>query len=601
MKHHRTIKSFLVILTIFTFLLNGLPLTAQDLPPTEDLSLGAGVFVFRGGANKASQKKFIAKNIVKVKRTKVERAATTQKIRRQYETLAKVTASRSRVKPVAPQTVAAAQIGRKSPKETSILLTGAGQYAFGEKKYDEAIDYYRDAIDLDGTNQDAKLGISDALTAKGDDLTAREDARSALNFYNDAVKYNDKNSSAYAGLGAVYESLDDTDKAIANYETALKLDKELTGIAAPLGILYYQKSDSTKNAELLVKADDLLTRAYKADSSDAATDYYFGAVRYKQAKYDEAQTALQQSIKIDANQAAAHYYLGAVYDAQNKDASAITEYQEAVRLNDKYAEAYFNLGAIYYGQKNYPEAVKNYQQVVKLENTNGEAHANFGDVYREMGEFGKAEGEYRLATVFIKGDAELFSKYGYVLGKQFKWNNAVEQLNKAIALSADALDYTNLGWAYYNAAQVDLKSKREADGIAKLQQAKTALQKSVSMNANFAPAYLNLGLTLNDLKDYQTASVALKRATELRRNWVFAINELGISYRQLKDYGNAVQQFQKAVALDDKFAIGFYNLGEAQFRGGNAKDAKKTLDKLRKLNQNLANRLEIIVMGATVK
>ena len=591
MKKYRAVKCFLAAFLVWTFFLSGFSGAAQDLPPTEDLSLGAGVFVFRSGANKSSQKKFVARNVVKTKRNKTERAATTQKIRKQYETLAKVKPTRPRVKPVAPAAVPTAQAARKNPKETSIVLTGAGQYAFNEKKYDEAIEFYTQAIDLDDANTDAKLGISDALTAKGDEYLAREEARNALNFYNDAVSYN---SSALIGLGAVYETLEDNDKAVANYEAALKLDRDLTEIFAPLGILYFQKGDA-------VRADEFLTRAYAINNTDAAANYYFGVLRYRQNKFDEAQTALRQTVKADPKQAAARYYLGATYDAQNQDDAAITEYNEAIRLNPVYAEAYFGLGAIYYGRKDYDESLKNYQQVVKLQNTNGEAHANLGDVYRELRKFGEAEGEYRLATAFIKDDAELYSKYGYVLGKQLKWNNAITELNNAIKLSADALDYTNLGWAYYNAARTDLRAKLDSAGIAKLQLAKTALQKSTTLNDTFAPAYLNLGLTLNDLKEYQEASVVLKRATELLKNWVFAINELGVSYLQLKDYANAVEQFKKAVEIENRFAVGLYNLGFAEFLRGNKKEATKAMEKLRPLDRNLANTLEIKILGATMK
>lgn len=594
MKQHRTVKSLLSIFLVWTFFLNSVPLLAQDLPPTEDLSLGAGVFVFRSGAGKSSQKKFVARNAARAKRTKVERTVTTQKIRKQYEAIAAVKKTPKVVKQITAKELPTAQVAKKSPKETSIIFTQAGQYSFSQKNYDEAIEYFTEAIELDPNNKEAKLGISDALTTKGDEYMAKSEARNALNFYNDAISNNDKNSSAYIGLGGVYEDLDDSNKAIANYESALKIDKNLTEIFSPLGILYYEKGN-------LDKADEFLTKAYAADNTDAATGYYFGVVRYRQNKYGEAQTALQQTIKADADQAAAHYYLGAVYDAQNEDAQAITEYNEAIRLNSKYAEAYFALGAIYFGKKNYDESLKNYQMVVKLQNTNGEAHANLGDVYREMKRFGEAEGEYRLATAFIKDDAELYSKYGYVLGKQLKWNNAITELSNAIRLSTDALDYTNLGWAYYNAARVDFGAKRETDAIAKLQQAKIALKKSVSLNDKFAPAYLNLGLTLNDLKEYQEASVALKQATELRRNWVFAINELGVSYLQLKDYANAADQFRKAVEIDDKFAVGFYNLGIAEFSRGNAKEAKKALDKLRPLNRNLASQLEVKLLGMKMK
>jgi tetratricopeptide (TPR) repeat protein len=66
----------------------------------------------------------------------------------------------------------------------------------------------------------------------------------------------------------------------------------------------------------------------------------------------------------------------------------------------------------------------------------------------------------------------------------------------------------------------------------------------------------------------------------------------------LNDYDNAIKQFEKTVDINDKYAIGYYNLGEAQFRSGKVKEAKKTLEKLKKLDKNMANVLEILITGA---
>jgi outer membrane protein assembly factor BamD (BamD/ComL family) len=52
--------------------------------------------------------------------------------------------------------------------------------------------------------------------------------------------------------------------------------------------------------------------------------------------------------------------------------------------------------------------------------------------------------------------------------------------------------------------------------------------------------------------------------------------------------------------IDKNFAAGFYNLGEAEYRRGNMKEAKKAQEKLKKLNPNLANQLDIVVSGAVL-
>ena len=583
-------KTIFSLLLIWTFIFNVLPIKAQDIPPTEELSLGSSVFVFRG-SSKSKQKKYVAREIARPKRTNTQRIASSKRLRTQYNTLAKVVTRRSRVTPIAEEKL---DVARKTPQEASIALTGAGQYYLDKENYDKSIYFYRGANDIDGKNQDAILGLSDALASKGDELLENDKADEAQKFYQESIKFNDKNSSAYAGLGEVYDILDKNAQAIASYEKALELDKDLTETYTPLGILYYHQGE-------IAKADELLSKALKVNKDSAETQYFLGLIRAKQNRLTDALAAFNESVKLDPTSAEAHYALGETYEELSQENDAIAQFTEAVKLNPKYAEAWFALGVAQYNEGNYGDAATAYQNVIKLQNTNGEAHANLGDTYRLLKDFGKSEGEYRLATYFIKNDAELYSKFGYVLGAQRKWESSIAALKSANSLSPDVVDYTNLGWAYYNWAQDDIKAGRAADGKAKTQLAKEALQKAVGLNQNFAPAFLNLGVALNDLGEYKDSITALTRAVALRKDWIFAINELGLAFRGTNDYDNAIKQFQKVVEIDPKFDRGFYNLGESQVRGGRINDAKETLKKLKALRSIYASSLEVMLLGAKKK
>jgi tetratricopeptide (TPR) repeat protein len=583
-------KIFTTYFIVLALMVGGLLITAQDLNTNEDLSLGSSVFVFRS-SGKTAPKKFISNN--KIKRTKAQRIVVVKNIRKQYATLASVTTRHKRVKIVAPERIAT-DIARKSPKEASRDFTGAGLFYYQNNEIDKSIEFYREAIDLDANNLDAQLGLSDALAIKASNLLEADKTREARGLFEEALKLNDKNSVAYSGLGEIYDAGNDDAKALINYEKALALDADLTELYAPLGILYYQKND-------IAKAENFLAKALTAKSEDALTQYFLGLVRYRQNRYEDARVALVQSVKIDAAMPESRVALGEALDKLDKKTEAVAEFKEATRLKADYLDAWFNLGSAYYEQGKFEDAIAAYKQVVRLKNDSGEAHANLADAYRQLKRYGEANGSYQLASMFIKDDAELYSNWGFTLGKVNKWDNAVTQLNKAIALSADHIDYTNLGWAYYNAAQIDLRSGQKAQAQPKLQQAKIALQKAVSMNKNFAPANLNLGVTLNDLGEHQAAIEVLKLANDARKNWLFAINELGIAYRKTNDFENAVKQFEKAVDLNSKYSIGYFNLGEANLRRGNVKEAKKALEKLKKLDANMAKALEIMIIGAERK
>ncbi|MDQ3179690.1 MAG: tetratricopeptide repeat protein, partial [Acidobacteriota bacterium] len=566
----QSLRAFFTFIIIWTFLINGLPAKGQDIPPTEELSLGSSVFLSR----KTSPKKFVSRGSSRliVKREKIQRVATVKKINRQYNTLAKVIKRRERIKIVAPENLPP-DMSRIPADEASVILTGLGLYRYNRNEIDESIDAYRNSNRLDEKNLNAKLGLSDALAVKAAKLLEEDKLSDAENLLKEAIELNSENSAAYAGFGEFYEASEGDGEsranAIKNYEKALQIDKDLTEIYAPLGILYYKQGE-------IAKAEGYLTKALETSPNDVETQYFLGLIRYQQNNYKESEKAFKQAIKVyessndfdklSENIAEAHFYLGEIYGKLDQPDDALVEYQKARKLNPKYVRAWFETGTINYNRGNYTEAVNAFKEVTRLKNDNWEGYVNLGDAYRKLGNWGEAEGVYRIAALFIKDDAELYSSYGFVLGAQNKWDGAITKLNSAVSRSPNVLDYTNLGWAYYNSAQADLRVNRQDDAVAKLKLGKDALQKAVALRPDFAPPYMNLGITLTDLGEYQAAVEAFTRATELRKNWVFAVNELGIAYRKLNDFDNAAKQFQKAVEIDDKYVVGYFNLGEAEIR-----------------------------------
>jgi tetratricopeptide (TPR) repeat protein len=81
---------------------------------------------------------------------------------------------------------------------------------------------------------------------------------------------------------------------------------------------------------------------------------------------------------------------------------------------------------------------------------------------------------------------------------------------------------------------------------------------------------------------------------------VIALNQLGVGYRGLNNLTAAIQQFNRVVALDSNNVSGLFNLGSAQFASGDKKGAKKTQERLKKLNPNLALQLDNIFNGKAV-
>jgi tetratricopeptide (TPR) repeat protein len=586
--------------------------SAQDLVPVSDISGGSSVFVFRSSAKGAPQK-FVSRTRSRL--SKEERRASTVRVTRQYEQLAKVAPRRSREKAVDPNNLPDAIRLKTMPREeVSKLFAGVGEYYIDTNDSENAINFFREAVALDKNNPIAPKGLSEGLALKGNQLLVKDQTKAAKDLFDEALKYNPNNAVAFYGLAEVYSEQDADSEAIANYERALQFDKDLTEIYVPLGILYYQAGN-------IAKADELLTKAIAVEPGSAETQFFLGLVRYAQNNNTAALSALNKATAAKPIYPEAYYYTGETLDRMSKYQEAAAAYQKALDQKPNYFEAALDLGSEYYKLEQWQKAVDAYEKAIKLRNNNIQAYINLGDAYRQVGNFEKAEANYGLAASFFEREAafdkmvaaDTYNKTGFVIAQQCplnvkralpcRWDSATRALEKAAALTADNVDYANLGWAYYNAAKKDLADNKTATGQEKLEKARLNLQKAANADSRYLTAPLvNLGMALNDLGDYPTAIHVLNRVVQREPKWVFALNELGNAYYGNKDYKSAIERYNTVTKRDDKFAPGWFNLGKAQFANGNVGEAKKAYSQLRKLGANvLADKLDRETGGAMAR
>jgi tetratricopeptide (TPR) repeat protein len=235
--------------------------------------------------------------------------------------------------------------------------------------------------------------------------------------------------------------------------------------------------------------------------------------------------------------------------------------------------------------------------VVKLEPENYKAQANLASTFRQLERFAEANAAYKAAEPGYKSNPDLYSEWGYCLGKTNEWDKSVARLNTARELSPNAVDNNNAGWGYYNAARFDLAEKRDTEATAKLELGKQYLETAVQQDPKMEAAHMNLGATRNSLGDYQGAVAALNTALALNRDWVIALNQLGLAYRGSNDLTNALAQFQRVSTLDANNAFGLVNLGQVYHLTGNKKEAKKVQDRLKKIDPALASQLDSFFSG----
>ncbi|MGD9589998.1 MAG: tetratricopeptide repeat protein [Pyrinomonadaceae bacterium] len=580
---------------ITALVLTSMPASGQELVSVSDITGGSSVFVFRT-SSKASPRRFVSRG--RAERTKTQRTATAKKFNKQYTALAKKAPRRTRTESVNPDDPRLPKVKTMPAAEASRLFAGVGEYYMDRDNFDQAIDFFREAVQLNSAYAVAKNGLSEALALKGNEELARDSRATARRFFEEALTYNANNAPAHFGLGEVFAADGKDPDARSSYERALANDKELTEIYVPLGILYFRNGE-------IAKADDLLTKAIAIAPEDPETQYFLGLIRFSQNRNQDALAAFKRATTDDPTYGEAYYQAGETYLRMKKPVEAAVDFNKAIELKPDYFEAWMGLGAANYESAKYTEAVTAYEQAVKLRNNNPEAYENLADSYRQVANFEKAESNYKLAALFIERStdlnkeqaADIYSKSAFMVAKQCevnmargmrcRWGDAVTYLEKASQFSQAGVDNANLGWAYFNAAREDLSFRDNAAAAPKLEKAKAALSKAVSGSGSFeAGPLVNLGRVLADMGDYPGAVDALTKAVAKEPNWGFALNELGAVYRKQNKFKEAAAQFRKAASKEDKNPVIQFNLGEAELQDGNLGEAKKAYDRLKKMGNS---------------
>jgi Tfp pilus assembly protein PilF len=583
------VRSIISLFAISSLLINGTPVRANELVPESDLNGGASVFVFRGSSKRPQ---------AGGGSTSAFRAGGGGAEARRARVKSQLVASRKRKADAAKARAAAVAKARARERvaklKLSNTLTTRAETLMAEGNIDGSIPVFRDAIKNNAKNADAISGLSEALTAKGIETAGDTGNEAGMPFLAEAVKLNVKNEVAYAKIGEIHDARGRNKEAILAYDKALTLDAGLSSLYLPLGLAHVEEGN-------LVEADTYLTKAESAGFGTTESRMARITILSKQGRNSEAIAALDKIIQAEPTNANAYYQKGLTYNRMNDANAAMASFQKAVQVDPSNGGSWYEIGVVQYNKADYAGALASYQKAASADPTNPLVNANLASTFRQLQRFADANAAYKLAEPGNEKNPDLYSEWGFCLGKTNEWDKSVARLNTARTLSPSAVDNTNLGWAYYNAARQDKAAGRDAEANQKLELARQYLQTAVSLDPKMDAAYLNLGSTNNSLGDHKAAEVALNQALALNSNWVLAMNQLGVSYKGLGNLVGAINILKRATSIDSNNQFGLFSLGEVYHLSGNEKEAKKIQGQLKKLNPAFAGQLDGVLKGKIPK
>nr|MBC8228857.1 tetratricopeptide repeat protein [bacterium] len=272
----------------------------------------------------------------------------------------------------------ASKISRRNPDDIETIIE-EGKRLYQDAKIDEAKETFDRALQIDSTDEDAKfyasatahidaesyydLGIAlSNLGERRDDESLFEEA---IQKYRKAIEINPNNATAYNNLGIALSNLgerrDDEslfEEAIQKYQKAIEIDPNNAEAYNNLGIARSDLAKRRRDKSLLEEAIQSFQKMIEIKPDFAESYYSLGIAlsnlaerRDDESLFEEAIQSFQKVIEIKPDFAESYYSLGIALSnlAERRDdesllEEAIQKYQKAIEINPDDAKAYYNLG-----------------------------------------------------------------------------------------------------------------------------------------------------------------------------------------------------------------------------------------------------------------
>ncbi|WP_407120149.1 tetratricopeptide repeat protein [Bradyrhizobium sp. STM 3561] len=238
-------------------------------------------------------------------------------------------------------------------------------------------------------------------------------------------QYSGKNLAwAYFNRGNAYQTKEDYDRAIADYDQAIALAPDAEGPFANRGIVHRKKQEYDQAIADLTRAIALggkdglvyfnraeayngtgdhdraiadLDRAIALEPKSAGNYVGRGVAYYNKKDYDRAIADFNRAIAMDPKFGGAYYFRASAFNAKKDFDSAIADYSQVIVLHPKSTDAYSERGDVYFGKGDYDRAIADYGQAIGLDPKTANVYANRSSAYRKMNEHGLAMADLNQA------------------------------------------------------------------------------------------------------------------------------------------------------------------------------------------------------------
>lgn len=271
-------------------------------------------------------------------------------------------------------------------------------------------------------------------------------------------------------------------------------------------------------------------RAIKGLSADWEIDYNIGLCHLYRRHYRRAMDAFLQSIAIHRHDCA-YLQLGKAALLAQDFETALQVYEEAVTVSPSNPDLLALLGHLHLQRGNPGAAFDYLGRCLTINPTHVNALVAASSIIQDSGDYDVALTKYRIVIAQQPDASQVWNNIGACfIGKRMTYA-AVACLRKSVFLCP-------FDWiGHYNLGVVFLMIGRYCSAL-------QCLNAAVHLNADYAPAYMLLGICLGEMKDLPNACRAYERALTMQDDFLVYLNYAVTLYK-----GGAVRE------ADAKFRV----------------------------------------------
>ncbi|MFK7801910.1 MAG: tetratricopeptide repeat protein [Anaerolineae bacterium] len=432
---------------------------------------------------------------------------------------------------------ALSDIDRRSNLVDAYYELGQALYSLGE--YQRSIDNFTEALTYAETDND----IARTIAERGFVYSELDEFDKALSDFDTALSLDPSMAIVYSYRSYVYVGQENYEAAIADADKAIELGDDLS--ATTRSAIFHAKASALLNNgqydEALIAANESI-RLEGEDSPDAARTFSMRSrIHRNLGDYEAAVADADKALEVGANDVGAlpgFYYARSIanYWLDNFD-QALADQLASMELGNPNAGDYEYLGDIYYFMDDVNKAAESYETAISLDPTNAWTHYYLGDIFEANGEDDKAAASYEEAITLEPSEITFIQALADLKWFAGDYDGAIAGYQQALQVDpTDPWLHNYLGDIYY---EIDEDASAENEY-------RTATQ----LDGEVSLFFENLGLALRVQEKYDEALVAYSSALELDPDAGFAWFGIGATYYLQGDDANAIPNLQKAKEYD---------------------------------------------------